>query len=1268
MATEPKATLKEVLTYWFGVFPAEAEEKEKWRGGLWFRGLDPKIAKAHPTEEGAAIHQRTDKYIADRFGPLFDDEKENIALQHDVDARVAKVVLWDQLARNAFRGTPRAFAYDALAQPLALSILQDPANQEHLEINWNHTLFLCIALMHAEKVEHTQTGLHFLEDTQKKLLCAKKDELANRLRPILKNFLSHLNVILRFGRYPSRNAALGRTSTPEELDYLTTEKLPRWAKSQQPHNNNKDATTPTTDAKSKAVGDDGSPTKKTKPLRLLVLHGNRANLRKFKSRVKDTLKGISSADQPVQLEYIKAPNLYHSQDTEEKRYLEGALDQPEQTMGDNRCWWYMNDQGHHVGLEKSIQAVEDWIEETGPYDGVLGFAQGACMAAVLAALQHGGRLRIQGGHLRFVICISGFYCRDVREEFSTLHASLSSEGDLHTPETVQARSDKVSIPSFHTWGLKDSLIDGWRSEMLSQAFEEPTVEPHPGEHMARGIEHWPVASMRQWLASLQLEEGSGGTEAKDTSPLDSFADKFFAFKKAVQPTGRDVVAINRPLRLHNQERIMADPIWSELPESVSEVSYDQLAVFVPRLLSLGVGDHSQKDGNTLDWKQLVDDAMIAAWCFYPFNAECKWRNCKGWNKSGLAFCWMLRLLFEQVMSEEAHAYLLDFHLPWISRYSDSWESLVRVDMIFTLGTSEKTSDPPPKHILPASEYAASIHSTIAEIFAERLADDFRKVIEAKEAYDALQGTGSLEANDSEALAKMKLYHAPSLPSNCADTAPRRRGTTQRAAKLADLVADALTAKSKEARESFPRGSARNRYRFVLQQIVGFTKEYAAALADTGSSRDLFRMSDRQWDEAFHRPFSAAVLQPTPEPVDIATEEQMAPLHVFLRERPGSLGQTEMTFERGTLLDDGRLDLCKQVIGPQGVKPLFESLMHDDNGLVQHLLLGNNVAGDDLGRAVGEYIRSGQSKLTTWYIAGNRMTKDGITPVCEALCDDSQVLQLWLKRNPLLSISMGPVASLLRSNSYLQVLDLTNTGILDEGCAAVMGALAVNSALEYLYLATNGITRVGVEAIRNYFETTKHKSLKGLGLGCNRIGDEGTKELVEGLKAYGVLKRLDLASCGIGEGGAECLAGLLASPQGAGLRSLDLGAHQSTFAVGEVPNRIKTKGALALARALRSNTSLEALNVSNNDIYNDGFLAFEEALRSNHEKSALRHLVLHQPGIPVNELVLEKIRFYVKAKAVAWQKKRELVQDEDFVDPTHLDDIQSVYRVGAKYDK
>ncbi len=92
------------------------------------------------------------------------------------------------------------------------------------------------------------------------------------------------------------------------------------------------------------------------------------------------------------------------------------------------------------------------------------------------------------------------------------------------------------------------------------------------------------------------------------------------------------------------------------------------------------------------------------------------------------------------------------------------------------------------------------------------------------------------------------------------------------------------------------------------------------------------------------PFSDAILNPIPEPIDTSSFDQMQPLYDWLASKNEILSSLEqdLKFLKGTVTSDGRLDLCKQAIGPHGIQPLLDSMSNSKK--VNRLLLGNNIIG------------------------------------------------------------------------------------------------------------------------------------------------------------------------------------------------------------------------------------------------------------------------------------------------------------------------------------
>jgi uncharacterized protein (DUF924 family) len=119
---------------------------------------------------------------------------------------LALLLLFDQAPRNIFRGSAAAFATDPLALALAHHMID---NAHDLGFRADRRLFVYLPFEHAENLEAQRLSLFLIR---------------NRIgRPNLVTYAEHhLRIIERFGRFPHRNAVLGRASTPEELAFLAS--------------------------------------------------------------------------------------------------------------------------------------------------------------------------------------------------------------------------------------------------------------------------------------------------------------------------------------------------------------------------------------------------------------------------------------------------------------------------------------------------------------------------------------------------------------------------------------------------------------------------------------------------------------------------------------------------------------------------------------------------------------------------------------------------------------------------------------------------------------------------------------------------------------------------------------------------------------------------------------------------------------------------------------------------------------------------------------
>ncbi|MBL8340008.1 MAG: DUF924 domain-containing protein [Rubrivivax sp.] len=177
----------EVLDFWFGPPPREAARPE------WFR-KDPAF----------------DEAIRQRFGARIDEALAGGLRAWDAtpSGAVARIVVLDQFTRNCFRGDAKSFAGD----PLALAAAQHMVGRgDDLRVNGTLRRFIYLPFEHAEDMAMQRESLRLFA-----ALSASDAKLAD-LEMWAKK---HEVIVTRFGRFPHRNAVLGRESTAEETAFL----------------------------------------------------------------------------------------------------------------------------------------------------------------------------------------------------------------------------------------------------------------------------------------------------------------------------------------------------------------------------------------------------------------------------------------------------------------------------------------------------------------------------------------------------------------------------------------------------------------------------------------------------------------------------------------------------------------------------------------------------------------------------------------------------------------------------------------------------------------------------------------------------------------------------------------------------------------------------------------------------------------------------------------------------------------------------------------
>lgn len=286
-------------------------------------------------------------------------------------------------------------------------------------------------------------------------------------------------------------------------------------------------------------------------------------------------------------------------------------------------------------------------------------------------------------------------------------------------------------------------------------------------------------------------------------------------------------------------------------------------------------------------------------------------------------------------------------------------------------------------------------------------------------------------------------------------------------------------------------------------------------------------------------------------------------------RTGRAAQRRIDFTAGTVLPDGRLDLCKQAVGPLGAQRVLEALPDAPRALpvIKHLLLGTDGLGDQGAETVAA--AAGPKGLETLYLGCNNVGAGGVCRMADSLraSPRAAVGAVWLKRNPLGPAGGEAAAELLDAVKGLRTLDLVQTGLDAAGVAVLVDALITASGtgrdFERVYLGGNAL---GVEGAASLARLVAAGGVAELYASAARLGSEGAQILAEALESAPPdrLRRISVASNGIG---AAACARLVAAAARAGVQLLDLGHVRAARVMAAPENRIDQDAAAAIGSAL-----------------------------------------------------------------------------------------------------
>ncbi|HSI82545.1 MAG TPA: hypothetical protein VK970_02115 [Candidatus Methylacidiphilales bacterium] len=374
--------------------------------------------------------------------------------------------------------------------------------------------------------------------------------------------------------------------------------------------------------------------------------------------------------------------------------------------------------------------------------------------------------------------------------------------------------------------------------------------------------------------------------------------------------------------------------------------------------------------------------------------------------------------------------------------------------------------------------------------------------------------------------------------------------------------------------------------------------------------------------ADHNPLHCPAPQPLRQPPYPMAE--LDPLLEYLAS--GRTDSRAVTFPRGTVQPDGRLDLCKQSLGVEGCRRVIGALR--GNTAIRSLMLGTDAIGDEGAQSVAEIVAH-TPNLATLYLGCNAIGPGGVEHLASAIEKSPHVKALWLKRNPIGPEGAIRLAALIRRAPHLRVLDLVHTRLDVAALRHLTAAMLESDHIERLYLGGNALPPEAAEPLAKLL--ARSTALQALFLNVNALGDTGCELLARGvIHGDRRLRELGLGSNGLTPRSAPALAEMLSASlpgttslqeqqtpapgtgPGCGfglMEALDLGISASTRALCATPNHLGDTGAAQLAQALPGAPALRWLSLEKTGIGSAGKNALAAAIPG----TSLVDLKLETPG-------------------------------------------------------
>ncbi|KAL8916468.1 MAG: hypothetical protein Q9208_008500 [Pyrenodesmia sp. 3 TL-2023] len=265
-----------------------------------------------------------------------------------------------------------------------------------------------------------------------------------------------------------------------------------------------------------------------KPLRLLMLHGYTQSGPLFHSKTRALEKAITKAlsSYDAHFSYPTGPIKLNPADIPGYNYTSDGDEEPEPAFG----WWRRKDRVHpirkgeteivYTGIQDGLGRIAQTIRDDGPFDGVIGFSQGACSAGMVASLLEPGRKEAfdesSSQEAQREAFPSSFIFDNAKPQsplrFAIIYSGFPAPGQRY----AAFYEPPLKTPTLHFLGTLDGVVEEARSRALIEKCQRPREAVHPGGHFLPSQRPWLDAAVSFIRGNMDKAKDDGGGDLNAT--------------------------------------------------------------------------------------------------------------------------------------------------------------------------------------------------------------------------------------------------------------------------------------------------------------------------------------------------------------------------------------------------------------------------------------------------------------------------------------------------------------------------------------------------------------------------------------------------------------------------------------------------------------------------------------------------------------------------------------------------------------------------------